>query len=254
MHQLEFNLVSVTRSRARDRESTDEEWNGEEGSGDHRPGSCSSDPDTDASHTHDRPCAEAPSTRSMSNGDHADEGARRTIGSAEFKGLHGHNESLDRLDVGIARRTRHRPSGNGGQTRSGTTFELTVSSPNASHSVGHREPGFCIGNGSIGVATNDMFNSDLARPRQSVESTALGQVGVKSFERECITDAGGINTHLGRCLDERFTRHPNLADHGFGFVDDALSCGEIVRTAQHATRIVGIEWRLHKLHRNRGES
>jgi hypothetical protein len=190
----------------------------------------------------------------MPNGDHADEGARRVIGCTEFKRLHGHNESFNRLDVGIARRSGHRPSGNGGQTRSGTTFEFAVGGSDASHSVGHCEPGFGVGNSTLGVATDDMLNRDLARPRQSVEPTALGQVGVKSFERERVTNAGGVNTHLGRCLDERFARYPDLADYGFSFVHDALRFGEIVRTAQDASRFVGVEWCVHAAHRNRDES
>ena len=244
----------MTRTRSHHRKSTDEERNGEERSSDHGTGGRSSDADPDAGNTSHGPGAKPATARPLADCDQADERARRLVGRSQFQGLDSDDESLDRFDVGLARRSRHRTPRNCADARSGTAFEFAVGGPDASHAVRHRQPGFCVGNRRVGLAAHHALNGDSTRPGQSVESTSIGQVGVESFECQSISHAVRIDADFGRCLDECLTGNAHTTQYRVGVVVDAVFRCKRSRTAQHATRFVGVEWLVQVAQRNVGES
>jgi hypothetical protein len=253
-HQLKFDFVGVTRARSHHRNSTNEERNGEERSCDHGTGGRSRDADADPGNTSHGPSTEPATTRPLANGNEADECARRLVGRSQFQGLDSDDEPFDRFDVGLARRSCHRTPRNGGDARSGTAFEFAVGSSDASHAVRHRQPGFCVGNRRVRLAAHHALNGHCARPGQSVESTSFGQVGVESFECQSISHAVRIDADFGRCLDECLAGNARTTHYRVGVIIDAVFRCKPSRSAQDATRFVGVEWCVHVAHRNVDES
>ncbi len=244
----------MTRTGPHHGESADEERDGEERSCNHGPCGRTSDPNADAGHASHGPRAKPAATRPLSDCDDADECARRIVGRTEFEGLDRDNESFNRLDVGLSRRASHRAPSNGSQARSGTAFEFAVGRPDASHSVGHGEPGFCVGNRSLGITTHYALDGNRARPSQSVESTPFGKIGVESFERQGISHTVRIDAHFGRRLDECLAGHAHTAQHGVGVIVDAVFLRKRLSATQYATRFVSVEWYFHTTQRNVDES